>query len=156
MNFFQVDSRVRMWRFSDVSELTQSPSSGKMGIELVLKRRKPSHLDAAVCPRKPHWILSPKNLQNFQFKSSHFKINIWKLKLVLTLLTWRTEWAPNSASGWQMGFNAVFKGLIVIGKSVYTSQRACVLFTMSRRLMLYRKWGFFYADWGFSILLLQL
>jgi len=28
--------------------------------------------------------------------------------LILTLLTWRIWWAPNSASKWQMGFNSAF------------------------------------------------
>jgi len=27
------------------------------------------------------------------------------------LLMWRTGWAPNNASRWQMGFNSAFKGL---------------------------------------------
>jgi len=33
--------------------------------------------------------------------------------LTLILLTWRIWWAPNNASKWQMGFNWVFKGLIL-------------------------------------------
>ena len=33
--------------------------------------------------------------------------------LTLILLTWRIWRAPNNASRWQMGFNSVFKGLIV-------------------------------------------
>ena len=36
--------------------------------------------------------------------------------LTLTLLTWRTWWAPTNASKWRMGFNSVFKGL---NKRVY-------------------------------------
>jgi hypothetical protein len=34
--------------------------------------------------------------------------------LTLILLTWRKWWAPNNASKWQMGFNLVFKGLILV------------------------------------------
>ena len=33
--------------------------------------------------------------------------------LTLILLTWRIWWAPNNASKWQMGFNLVFKGLML-------------------------------------------
>jgi hypothetical protein len=33
--------------------------------------------------------------------------------LTLYLLMWRIQWAPNNANKWQMGFNWVFKGLIV-------------------------------------------
>jgi hypothetical protein len=33
------------------------------------------------------------------------------LCLTLCLLLWRTWWAPNNASKWQMGFNWAFKGL---------------------------------------------
>jgi hypothetical protein len=33
--------------------------------------------------------------------------------LSLILLMWRVWWAPNNASRWQMGFNLVFKGLIM-------------------------------------------
>jgi hypothetical protein len=36
-----------------------------------------------------------------------------KVPLTLILLTWRIRWAPNNASKWQMGFNSVFKGLIL-------------------------------------------
>ena len=32
--------------------------------------------------------------------------------LTLSPLTWRTWWAPNNASRWQMGFKSAFKGLI--------------------------------------------
>jgi len=31
--------------------------------------------------------------------------------LTLNPLTWKTWWAPNNASRWQMGFNSAFKGL---------------------------------------------
>jgi hypothetical protein len=34
--------------------------------------------------------------------------------LTLILLMWRILWAPNNASRWQMGFNSVFKVLIVL------------------------------------------
>ena len=34
-----------------------------------------------------------------------------KCPLTLILLTWRIWWAPNNASGWQMGFNSAFKGV---------------------------------------------
>jgi len=39
----------------------------------------------------------------------------WDLtgRLTLILLTCRIWWAPNNASKWQMGFNLVFKGLII-------------------------------------------
>jgi len=43
-----------------------------------------------------------------------FKLILWshlRRKLTLTLLTWRTWWAPNNVSKWQMGFNSAFKGL---------------------------------------------
>jgi len=39
-----------------------------------------------------------------------------KFKLTLILLMWRIWWASNNASRWQMGFNSVFKGLILILK----------------------------------------
>jgi len=32
-------------------------------------------------------------------------------QLSLILLTWKTGWAPNNGSRWQMGFNSAFKGL---------------------------------------------
>jgi hypothetical protein len=37
-------------------------------------------------------------------------------KLTSILPTWRIGWAPNNASKWQMGFNWVFKWLIVVSK----------------------------------------
>jgi len=33
--------------------------------------------------------------------------------LTLILLPWRIWWAPNNANRWQVGFNLVFKGLIL-------------------------------------------
>ena len=37
----------------------------------------------------------------------------WRSILTLTLLTWRIWWASNNASKWQVGFNSVFKELIL-------------------------------------------
>jgi hypothetical protein len=34
--------------------------------------------------------------------------------LTFILLMWRTGWAPNIASRWQMGFNLAFKGLVFL------------------------------------------
>jgi hypothetical protein len=43
---------------------------------------------------------------------------LWNLAtadiLTLTPLTWRTWWAPNNASRWQMGFNSEFRWLTLI------------------------------------------
>jgi len=41
-------------------------------------------------------------------------MKVGHLILTLILLTWRIWWAPNNASKWQMGFNLVFKGLMVM------------------------------------------
>ena len=62
---------------------------------------KPSHLDATVCPRKFHCILSPRKLQD-----------LYQSILTLNLLTTTIVAPPSNASKWQMGFNSAFKGLI--------------------------------------------
>jgi len=41
------------------------------------------------------------------------------LNLTLILLMWRTGWAPNNTSKWQMGFNSAFKGLISYGGNIF-------------------------------------
>ena len=58
-NFSWTDSHVKMWRFSDVSELTPSPPSHPedgVGVS-TWSDGKPSHLDMAVCPRKFHSMI---------------------------------------------------------------------------------------------------
>ena len=55
---------------------------------------------------------------------SQFMINFY-------MLTWRIWWAPNNASGWQMGFNSALKGLR--GKnSLYTTLHTCQMQWSSR------------------------
>ena len=44
-------------------------------------------------------------------KSAHNLYVLPTCCLTLILLTWRTWWAPNNTSKWQMGFNLAFKGL---------------------------------------------
>jgi hypothetical protein len=45
------------------------------------------------------------------FHTSYFLWTLLLTDLILILLTWSIEWAPNNASKWQMGFNSAFKGL---------------------------------------------
>jgi len=47
--------------------------------------------------------------------------------LTLTLLMWRIWWAPNNASGWQMGFNLAFKGLITLQRDATQSSLFIIL-----------------------------
>jgi len=47
--------------------------------------------------------------------------------LTLILLTWRMWWA-NNASRWKVGFNSVFKGLIVIPVTPLITAEPCELF----------------------------
>jgi len=53
----------------------------------------------------------------------------WIIKcLTLYLLTWRIWWAPNNASKGQMGFNLVFKVLIII--DAWCKHADCKIFIM--------------------------
>jgi len=56
--------------------------------------------------------------------------------LTLFLLTWRIWWAPNKASKWQMGFNLVFKGLMLNLVNL-TFRGPCI--------MIYSRW-FYYKN----------
>jgi len=85
--FFRADSRVKMWRFTDVSGRNRSPSSRCIGSlenqnSNTLKNeegvscrkvRQISRLDAAVCCRKFNWIPSRRKLQDM-YVSLLFKI----------------------------------------------------------------------------------
>jgi len=46
--------------------------------------------------------------------------------LTLILLTWSIEWAPNNDSKWQMGFNWVFKGLILCIFQAVDNELKCI------------------------------
>ena len=59
------DSRVKMWRFSDLSGTDCRYLEGEYGDGVSpWNVRKSSHLDAAVCLRTFYWILSPWKLQD--------------------------------------------------------------------------------------------
>jgi len=90
MKFFRADSRIRMWRFSDVSatnslhifrtcswfrstktesfNITKPPAHPE-DTDGVASRKvwKTWHPDAAFCQRKFHWILSPRKLQDLHY-----------------------------------------------------------------------------------------
>jgi hypothetical protein len=60
------------------------------------------------------WILIPEHtlhdLHQGKQEIMYVQNEDW---LTLILLTWRIWWAPNNANKWQMGFNRVFKVLIL-------------------------------------------
>jgi hypothetical protein len=58
------------------------------------------------------------NFENYCF--SFCKVYLF---LTLILLTWRIWWAHNNANKWQMGFNLVFKGLILLQWTAAFSDR---------------------------------
>ena len=47
----------------------------------------------------------------YTYTYTHADINVFKIYLTLTLLTWTIWRAPTNASKWRMGFNSAFKGL---------------------------------------------
>ena len=59
----------------------------------------------------------------------------WSVYFILTLnpLKWKTWWAPNNASKWQMGFNSTFKGLIVSGFYFAVNQHVTTEFSSQMR-----------------------
>jgi hypothetical protein len=90
IKFSQAESRISMWRFCDVSvtnsvpifrvccwfgstktdslgstKPTAHPEDGDGVSSRIVE--KPSHLDAAVCLRKLHWILSPRKVQDWHY-----------------------------------------------------------------------------------------